>query len=82
MNIKQFRYGNSTAIKGGIDMAIKQFNLHDAINDHLLIITDGRDEDQPSLEKTRVRLSGMGIHSVAIGFNHPGRKISVRIYFD
>ena len=61
--------------------ATEQFNFYEDSKRFLVILTDGNDEEPEKLTKIKDKLSGMGIHSIAVGHNHAGRHVSVNIFF-
>ena len=61
--------------------ATEQFNFYEDSKRFLIILTDGNDEEPEKLTKIKDKLSGMGIHSIAVGHNHAGRHVSVNIFF-
>ena len=60
--------------------ATEQFNFYEDSKRFLIILTDGNDEEPEKLTKIKDKLSGMGIHSIAVGHNHAGRHVSVNIF--
>ena len=53
LNLKSeiFRYGETTAVGGGITEGASQMNTNDNVSDMMIVITDGFDGDLTALQE-------------------------------
>jgi len=68
-----FRYGQTTAVAGGITSGADQLDTTDSVSDILLVITDGFDGDLTALQTASAAVAASGITALGIAYDEtPG----------
>ena len=77
--LKEFklRYGETTAIAGGITAGADQMDTSDDVSDMMIVITDGFDGDLTALQTASAAVAAEGITVLGVAYDEtPGILVS------